>query len=98
MIRVRLPYQLTKLAKTQDEVELDVEPPVTLRRILDALEKEYPPLRGTTRDYLTGRRRAMVRFFACGQDLSDVDMDTPLPQDVAEGREPLRIVGAIAGG
>jgi hypothetical protein len=98
LIRVRLPYQLTKLAKTGDEVELHVEPPVTLRRVLDALEREYPPLRGTTRDYLTGRRRAMIRFYACGSDLSDADLDAELPTEVVEGREALRIVGAIAGG
>jgi sulfur-carrier protein len=77
---------------------LEVAPPVTQRSVLDALESRYPALRGTTRDQVTRRRRAFIRFFACGEDLSNEAPDTPLPDTVASGEEPLLIIGAIAGG
>jgi hypothetical protein len=80
------------------EVKLDIEGRVTQRSVLDALETRYPMLRGTIRDHVTQRRRAFVRFFACGQDLSHVPPDTPLPDAVATGAEPFLIVGAMAGG
>jgi hypothetical protein len=80
------------------EVELDVAAPVTQRRILDALEARYPMLSGTLRDHVTLQRRPFVRFFACGEDLSHDSPDAPLPDDIATGKEPFLIVGAIAGG
>ena len=98
MIRVTIPAHLRKLAQVEGEVELDVEHPVTQRSVLDALEIAYPMLRGTIRDHVTQRRRAFVRFFACGEDLSHEPPDAPLPEAVATGAEPFRIVGAIAGG
>ena len=98
MIRVVLPTHLRTLAKVQGEVQLSVEGPVTQAAILDALEERYPVLRGTMRDHITHKRRPFVRFFACQQDLSHEPMDTILPQSVADGTEPLLIVGAIAGG
>ncbi|MGE5306944.1 MAG: MoaD/ThiS family protein [Alphaproteobacteria bacterium] len=98
MIRVTIPAHLRKLAQVDGEVELDVEHPVTQRSVLDALEIAYPMLRGTIRDHVTQRRRAFVRFFACGEDLSHEPPDAPLPEAVATGAEPFRIVGAIAGG
>lgn len=99
MIQVVLPAPLCRLAKTDDSVvELDVGTPVTQRAVLDALEARYPMLRGTTRDRQTNLRRAYVRFFACGEDLSDESPDTPLPAAVAAGSEPFLIVGALAGG
>lgn len=98
MIRVIIPYHLKMLADVSGEVVLNVAPPVTLRAVLDALEARYPMLRGTVRDHTTGARRAMIRFYACEQDLSNDPIDTPLPEPIAEGREPLLIVGAIAGG
>lgn len=98
MIRVTLPAHLRKLAQVDGEVQLDVAPPVTQRAVLDALEARYPMLRGTIRDHSTLKRRAFVRFFACQQDLSHEPPDAPLPQAVADGTEPLMIVGAIAGG
>jgi hypothetical protein len=98
MIRVELPYHLRTLAKVDGEVQLDVEGPVTQRSVLDALEKRYPMLRGTIRDQVTGKRRPFLRFFACEEDLSHESPDTPLPDAVATGREPLLVVGAIAGG
>jgi molybdopterin synthase sulfur carrier subunit len=97
-IRVALPYHLRNLARVQGEVELEVAPAVTLRAALDALEARYPMLRGTIRDYDTGQRRPFLRFFACGEDWSLVSPDDPLPEAVAAGREPLLIIGAIAGG
>jgi hypothetical protein len=97
-VRVVLPAHLQTLARTGSEVTLDVAPPVTQRAVLDALEARYPTLRGTTRDHATRRRRAFVRFFACGEDLSNDPPDAPLPAAVAAGDEPLLIVGAIAGG
>lgn len=98
MIRVELPGHLRTLAKVEGEVQLDVEGPVTLRAVLDAVEKRYPALCGTIRDYGTQKRRPFVRFFACQEDLSHQPPDAPLPDAVATGKEPLLIVGAIAGG
>jgi sulfur-carrier protein len=98
MIRVTLPPHLRKLAQVDGEVKLDVEGQITQRSVLDALEARYPMLRGTIRDHVTQKRRAFVRFFACGQDLSHEPPDTPLPDAVATGTEPFLIVGAIAGG
>ena len=98
MIRVIIPYHLKSLAGITGEVELDVAAPVTLRSVLDALESRYPMLRGTIRDHVTGKRRDFIRFFACEQDFSNEPPDTPLPEAVASGAEPLLVVGAIAGG
>jgi hypothetical protein len=99
VIRVALPGHLRTLARLDAaEVELEVAGPATQRSVLDALEARFPVLRGALRDQLTGRRRAFVRFFACGQDLSHESPDAPLPEEVASGREPLVVVGAIAGG
>lgn len=98
MIRVELPSNLRTLANVGREVELQVDGPATQRSVLDALEAAYPMLRGTIRDQVTWKRRAMLRFFACEEDLSDESIDTPLPDEVATGREPYLIVGAIAGG
>jgi sulfur-carrier protein len=98
MIRVVIPYHLKMLAKVTGEVELDIAAPVTLKATLDALEERYPMLRGTIRDPASGKRRAMLRFFACEEDLSNEDADVLLPAKVAAGEEPLLIVGAIAGG
>jgi hypothetical protein len=97
-IRVLLPLPLRALAHVEDEVEVHVEGGVTQRSVLDALEALYPMLRGTIRDHVTRERRAFVRFFACGQDLSHESPDAPLPFQVAAGDEPFLIVGAIAGG
>jgi molybdopterin synthase sulfur carrier subunit len=98
MIRVELPAHLRTLAQVTGEVELEVAPPVTLRRVLDALEARYPMLSGTIRDHVTLERRAFLRFFAGGEDLSHESMDGPLPDAVAAGKEPLLVIGAIAGG
>jgi hypothetical protein len=98
MIRVTLPPHLRKLAQIDGEVKLDVAGPVTQRTVLDALEARYPMLRGTIRDHVTQRRRAFVRFFACGEDLSHETPDAPLPDAVAKGAEVFMILGAIAGG
>lgn len=98
MIRVVLPPHLRMLARAEREVELELEDQVTQRSVLDALEARYPMLRGTTRDHVTQRRRPLVRFFVCGEDLSHESPDAPLPDTVAVGAEPFVIVGAIAGG
>ncbi len=98
MIRVVLPAHLRTLARISGEVALEVDSPVTTRAVLDALEGRYPMLRGTIRDHVTQRRRPFVRFFACEQDLSHEGPDAPLPEAVANGAEPLLIVGAMAGG
>ena len=98
MIRVILPYHLTNLARTGREVALEVAGPVSLNAVLDALEAAYPPLQGTIRDHGIHQRRAFIRFFAVGRDLSHDPADAPLPDEVAAGTEPLRIVGAMAGG
>ena len=98
MIRVAIPHHLRNLAGTGAEVTLEVEGPVTQRAVLDALEARYPMLRGTIRDHTTQLRRPYLRFFACMQDLSHESPDAPLPEAVATGSEPYRIIGAIAGG
>ena len=98
MIRVVLPYHLRTLARAGGEVTLVVEGPATQRSVLDALESRYPMLRGTIRDQVTQRRRPLLRFFACTEDLSDEPPDAPLPDAVASGAEPFFVVGAIAGG
>lgn len=98
MIRVVLPYHLRTLARVIGEVHLEVEGRVTQRSVLDALEARYPMLRGTIRDRATHQRRPLVRFFACGEDLSHEPPDAPLPDAVATGAEPFLIVGAMAGG
>lgn len=98
MIRVVLPAHLRTLARVDGEVKLAVEGPVTQRSILDALEADYPMLRGTIRDHVTKERRAFLRFFACGQDLSNESPDAPVPEAVVAGAEPYLIVGAMAGG
>jgi sulfur-carrier protein len=98
MIRVVLPAHLRTLARVDGEVRLDVGPPVTTRTVLDALEARYPMLRGTIRDHVTHERRAFLRVFACEQDLSHDSPDAPLPEAVATGKEPLLIIGAMAGG
>jgi molybdopterin synthase sulfur carrier subunit len=98
MIRVELPAHLRTLARVEGEVTLDVEGRATLRSVLDALERRYPVLRGTIRDHVTERRRPFVRYFACEQDLSHAPPDTPLPDAVVTGAEPLLVVGAMAGG
>ena len=98
MIRVLLPQPLRTLARVEGEVELEVEGAVTQRSVLDALEALYPALRGTIRDHGTRARRPYVRFFACERDLSHEPADAPLPEEVAAGREPFLVVGAIAGG
>ena len=98
MIRVVLPAHLRKLAHVDGEVQLDVAGPITQRSVLDALEARYPMLRGTIRDQVTQQRRPFVRFFACEEDLSHEPPAAPLPEAVATGAEPFRIVGAIAGG
>jgi sulfur-carrier protein len=99
-IRVELPAPLLRHAKitTGHEVSLEIEAPVTQRRVLDALESAYPTLCGTIRDQTTQERRAFIRFFACEEDLSHESLDDPLPEAVLTGREPLIILGAIAGG
>ena len=98
MIRVELPAHLRTLARVDAEVEIDVEGQVTLRAVLDALERSYPVLRGTIRDHVTHKRRPFVRFFACEEDLSHESPDAPLPRAVATGAEPFLVVGALAGG
>ena len=98
MIRVTLPYHLRTLARVNDEVELIVDGRATLGSVLDALEARYPVLRGAIRDRLTLQRRPFVRFYACREDLSLDPPDTALPNAVADGQEPLLIVGAMAGG
>jgi molybdopterin synthase sulfur carrier subunit len=98
MIRVVLPVHLQRLANTGREVELQVNGQVTQDSILDALELRYPMLRGTVRDHVTKERRAFIRFFACGEDISLEPSDAPLPELVANGTERFMIVGAMAGG
>ena len=98
MIRVTLPPHLRKLAQVDGEIELEFAGPVSQCSVLDALEARYPMLRGTIRDHVTQKRRAFVRFFACGQDLSHEPPDALLPDAIANGSQPFMIVGAIAGG
>jgi len=98
MIRVVLPYHLRNLARTDAEVQVDVDDPVTARTVLDAIEARFPMLGGTIRDHGTLKRRAYLRYFACNEDISHEPDDAPLPSTVASGEEPLYIVGAISGG
>lgn len=98
MIRVQLPAHLRTIARVNGEVTLEVEGPITQRAVLDALEARFPTLRGTIRDHVTHKRRAFLRFFACGEDLSHESPDSELPVAVATGAEPYLVVGAIAGG
>jgi sulfur-carrier protein len=99
-IRVKLPYHLRNLAgvKAGSDVTVDVEGPVTVRSVLDNVERDFPMLRGTIRDHVTQQRRAYLRVFACGRDLSHESPDTPLPDKVVSGGEPLIVLGAVAGG
>jgi molybdopterin synthase sulfur carrier subunit len=98
MIRVVLPHHLRTLARVGDEVHVDLNGSVTVQSLLDALEAKYPMLRGTIRDHESHKRRPMVRFFACGEDISHEPPDAPLPDAVTTGAEPFFIMGAIAGG
>ena len=98
MIRVVIPQHLRTLARIDGEIQLEIEGRVTPRAVLDALEARYPELRGTIRDHVTQQRRPFLRFFACEEDLSHESLDAPLPEAVAQGREPFLIIGAIAGG
>ena len=98
MIRVILPQHLQSLAGAPREVQVTVDGPVTQHSVLDALETRYPMLRGTIREHGSQRRRPMVRFFACQEDLSHESPEAPLPEEVASGKEPFFIIGAIAGG
>jgi molybdopterin synthase sulfur carrier subunit len=98
MIRVVLPYHLRTLVRVEGEVQLEVEGSATLRSVLDALEAQYPVLRGTIRDHATLRRRPFVRLYACKEDLSHEPPETKLPEPVLSGAEPLLIIGAMAGG
>jgi hypothetical protein len=97
-VLVALPYHLRTLAGVEGDVRLEVQAPVTVRRVLDALEARYPMLSGTIREHGTGQRRAFMRIFACEEDWSHEPLDKALPEAVAAGREPLLILGAIAGG
>ena len=98
MVRVVLPAHLRTLAHVKDEVALQVDTPVTVCSILDALESAYPMLRGTVRDHVTKQRRPFVRFFACAEDISHESTDALLPEAIASGAEPFLVIGAIAGG
>lgn len=98
MIRVVLPQHLRTLAHVGAEVTVDVERPVTVRSVLDAVEARYPMLRGTIRDQVTLERRAFLRFFACEEDISHELPDAALPEAIVSGKEPLLVIGAIAGG
>jgi hypothetical protein len=98
VIRVVLPHHLRTLAGVDGEVRLEVEGPATRSAVLDTLEAQYPVLRGTIRDHGTLERRAFIRFFVCGRDISLDPADEPLPDEVASGAEPFRVVGAMAGG
>jgi sulfur-carrier protein len=98
-VRVVLPGHLKRLAQVDHEVTVDVaSEPVCVAAVLDAVEAAYPVLRGTIRDQATGKRRSFIRYFACEEDLSHDPADAPLPPEVATGREPLLVVGAMAGG
>ena len=98
MIRVILPHHLRTLAHVDEEIHVDLNGSTTVRAIIDAIEEKYPMLRGTIRDHETQKRRPLVRFFACGEDISHQPVDTPLSDPIAKGTEPLFIMGAIAGG
>ena len=98
MIQVVLPAHLRSLAGVKGDVELEIDGAVTRRSVLDALEARFPMLRGTIRDHVAGERRPLLRFFACGEDVTHEPPDAPLPQAIASGAEPFYIIGAIAGG
>jgi molybdopterin synthase sulfur carrier subunit len=98
MVRVALPAQLCSLANVHREVTLDVEEPASIATILDELESHYPMLRGTIRDQVTFERRPFIRYFVCGEDVSQESATDPLPEDIITGKEVLRVVGAMAGG
>lgn len=98
MIEIILPAPLLRLARIDGPVRLELAEAVTQRRLLDALEARFPALRGTIRDHHSGKRRAYIRLYACSEDISDVHPDDPLPRPVADGREPLLVVGALSGG
>lgn len=98
MIVVVLPAHLRALAGVSGDVQLEIQGEVTRRSILDALEACYPMLRGTIRDHVAGERRPLLRFFACGEDVTHDSADAPLPAAIAAGTEPFYIIGAIAGG
>jgi hypothetical protein len=98
MIRIVLPHHLRTLARVGDEVQLKIDNPVTVQSVLEALEAKYPMLHGTMRDHETQKRRPLVRFFACGEDVSHEPPDMPLPEAIAQGAEPFFVMGAIAGG
>ena len=97
-VRVLLPAHLRALARVEGEVHVEVDGPVTVRSVMDAVEAAHPMLNGTIRDHVTRERRAFLRFFACEQDLSHEPPDSPLPDKVARGEEPLLVIGAVAGG
>jgi sulfur-carrier protein len=98
MIRVQLPYHLRKLARVEGDVFVEVNPPVTIGAILNAIEARYPMLRGTIRDHGTLKRRPFIRFFACREDFSLDPYEKALPEAVVNGSEPFMVVGAMAGG
>jgi sulfur-carrier protein len=98
VIRVVLPHHLRTLARVGDEVHINLNGSPTVRAVLDVLEERYQMLRGTIRDHVTQQRRPLVRFFACGEDISHEPLDAPLPDAIAKGTEPFFIMGAIAGG
>jgi hypothetical protein len=98
MIRVALPYHLRTLARVEGEAQLEIDGPVTLQTVLDALESRYPVLRGTLRDHVTLQRRSFIRFFACKEDWSNEPANTELPKEIADGEEPFLVIGALAGG
>src|SRR5947209_15676479 len=98
MIRVILPHHLRTLANVGDEVQVDLNGSATVKSLLDGLEQKYPVLRGTIREHGTLKRRLLVRFFACGEDISHEPPETPLPDAIAKGEEPFFVMGAIAGG
>ena len=98
MIRVVLPWHLRNLARVGDEIVVDVHGQPTVASVLDAIESEYPMLRGTIRDHVTAKRRPFLRFFACEEDFSHEPTDTPLPAAVVAGAEPFLVVGAMSGG
>ena len=98
MIRVELPSHLRTLARVSGDIDVNLNAPVTLSAVLDDVERQYQALAGTIRDQVTKERRAFIRFFACGEDLSHAGKDVLLPAAVACGREPLLVIGAIAGG
>lgn len=97
-VRVVIPYHLRTLSQVNGELQLDVQTPVTQKTILDAVEENYPMLRGTIRDHITLKRRAFLRYYACQLDLSLEEIDAPVPPAVAAGKEPFLVISAIAGG